>query len=74
MAVFGGLVFQVPVGRLSDRFDRRIVLVALGLGLAATAITVIFLPRSLPSLVAPAAMLGGFISTLYPVCVAIAND
>jgi len=74
MAVFGGLVFQVPVGRLSDRFDRRMVLVALGLGLAATAITVIFLPRSLPPLVAPAALLGGFISTLYPVCVAIAND
>ena len=74
MAVFGGLVFQVPVGRLSDRFDRRMVLVALGLGLAATAITVIFLPRSLRSLLAPAALLGGFISTLYPVCVAIAHD
>src|SRR5215469_17299066 len=28
MALVGGLVFQVPVGRLSDRYDRRIVLVA----------------------------------------------
>jgi MFS family permease len=74
MAVLGGLVFQIPVGKLSDRFDRRIVLAALGLGLAATAIALIFLPRSLRSLLAPAALLGGFISTLYPVCVAIAHD
>ena len=35
VAVLGGLAFQVPVGRLSDRFDRRIVLAALGLGFAA---------------------------------------
>jgi hypothetical protein len=28
-AVLGGLAFQVPIGRLSDRFDRRIVLAVL---------------------------------------------
>ena len=38
VAVLGGLVFQVPVGRLSDRFDRRIVLAALSLGFAVTAV------------------------------------
>src|SRR6516165_8777642 len=32
VAVLGGLAFQVPVGWLSDRFDRRLVLAALGLG------------------------------------------
>jgi len=31
VAVLGGLAFQVPIGWLSDRFDRRIVLAALGL-------------------------------------------
>ena len=73
VAVLGGLVFQVPVGRLSDRFDRRIVLAALGAGFAA--------PRSpsfAPALAADgpagAALLGGFMSTLYPVCVAQAHD
>jgi len=74
MAVLGGLAFQVPVGWLSDRFDRRIVLVALGLGVAAAAGAIVFLPRSLTFLMLPAALLGGFISTLYPVCVAIAHD
>ena len=29
VAVLGGLAFQIPIGRLSDRFDRRIVLAAL---------------------------------------------
>ena len=36
VAVLGGLAFQIPVGRLSDRFDRRIVLAVLGLGFAGT--------------------------------------
>jgi len=73
-AVLGGLTFQMPVGRLSDRFDRRIVLTALSLGLTATAITVVFLPHSAPFLLPPAALLGGFIATLYPVSVAMAHD
>jgi MFS family permease len=73
-AVLGGLAFQMPVGRLSDRFDRRIVLTALALGLAASAITIVFLPRSAHFLLPLAAMIGGFISTLYPLCVAIAHD
>jgi MFS family permease len=74
VAVLGGLAFQVPVGRLSDRFDRRIVLVALGLGFGATAIALILLPRSSPLILPAAALLGGFMSTLYPVCVANAHD
>ncbi len=74
MAVLGGLAFQLPVGWLSDRFDRRIVLLGLGLGLAATAVAIVLLPRTLTYLWLPTALLGGFISTLYPVCVANAHD
>ncbi|MFC7478600.1 MFS transporter [Dankookia sp. GCM10030260] len=74
VAVLGGLVFQIPVGWLSDRFDRLVVLAALGLGFAATAIALVFLPRSLPVVLPAAALLGGFMSTLYPVCVANAHD
>jgi MFS family permease len=74
VAVVGGLAFQVPVGRLSDRFDRRIVLAALGLGFAGTAAGLVLLPRSSPLILPAAALLGGFMSTLYPVCVANAHD
>lgn len=74
VAVIGGLAFQVPVGRLSDRFDRRLVLTALGLGFAGAAIALVYLPPSLPMILPAAALLGGFMSTLYPVCVANAHD
>ena len=74
VAVLGGLVFQVPVGWLSDGFDRRIILAALAAGFAGTAVVLVVLPHSLPIVLATAALLGGFMSTLYPVCVALAHD
>jgi MFS family permease len=74
VAVLGGLAFQIPVGRLSDRFDRRVVLAALGVGFAITAIALVHLPHTMPVVLPAAALLGGFMSTLYPVCVANAHD
>lgn len=73
-AVLGGLAFQVPVGRLSDRFDRRIVLALLGVGFACSAVVLTNVPYSLWKILPFAALLGGFMSTLYPVCVANAHD
>lgn len=73
-AVIGGLAFQIPVGRLSDRVDRRRVLAGLGLGLAVVTVALAYLPRSLAVVLPAAALFGGFMSTLYPVCVAHAND
>jgi MFS family permease len=74
VTVMGGLAFQVPVGRLSDRFDRRLVLAGLGLGFAAAAIVAILLPRTLFAVLPVAVLLGGLMSTLYPICVAHAHD
>jgi len=74
VAVLGGLALQVPVGRLSDRGDRRIVLAGLALGYSAAAILLVLLPTRLAAVLPVAALLGGFMSTLYPVCVAHALD
>jgi hypothetical protein len=74
VAVLGGLAFQVPVGWLSDRLDRRLVLAALGLGFAGFAVILVHLPHPLALVLPPAALLGGFMSTLYPVCVSDAHD
>jgi len=74
MAVLGGFAFQIPVGRLSDRFDRRVVLALLSLGFAVTALVMVLLPRPLVTILPAAVLLGGFMSTLYPVCVAHAHD
>ncbi len=73
-AVLGGLAFQVPIGRLSDQFDRLIVLSILSFCFAATAIAVVKLPHSRPVILPAAALLGGFMSAMYPVCVANAHD
>ena len=74
VAVLGGLAFQVPVGWFSDAFDRRVVLAVLAAGFAATAIALPMMPRALAFVLPVAALLGGFMSTLYPVCVAHALD
>ena len=41
VAVLGGLAFQVPIGRLSDSFDRCIVLAAHDLGFAGAAVALL---------------------------------
>jgi MFS family permease len=74
VAVLGGFAFQIPVGRLSDRFDRRKVLASLSLGFAGAALVIVLVPRRLATILPAACLLGGFMSTLYPVCVAHAHD
>jgi MFS family permease len=74
VAVLGGLALQVPVGRLSDRKDRRMVLAGLAVAYAAVVFLLLAMPRSLAAVLPVAALLGGFMSTLYPVCVAHALD
>ena len=68
-------MIQVPIGLLSDRMDRRIVLV--GIGAAACAIgAVLAIGGGLPQLaiIALVAAFGGMIYSMYPVIVAHAND
>ena len=73
VAVLGGLAFQVPVALLSDRFDRRIVLVGLCTGLAVAAVALVRLPHAVLLILPAAALFGGLMSSLYPVCVAPAH-
>ncbi len=73
-AVLGGLAFQVPIGRLSDRFDRRIVLACLGASFMITAVVILWLPPNLAVILPVAAVFGGLMSTMYPVSVAHAHD
>src|SRR5262249_59308110 len=64
----------VPVGWWSDRADRRRVLATLAVGFAVAAVALVLLPHGMPIVLTVAALLGGFLSTLYPVCVAHAHD
>lgn len=73
-AIFGGLCFQIPVGWLSDRFDRRVVAATLAGCLSVTALCLALLTLPVPAIMVLTFLLGGFMSTVYPVCVAHAND
>lgn len=73
--VFGGLVFAWPIGRYSDRVDRRRVLaLACGLVVAICLIITVTTAEGLIGLLIQGALLGGFIFATYPICVAHTND
>ncbi|HVM82408.1 MAG TPA: MFS transporter [Candidatus Binatia bacterium] len=73
LAIFGGMILQVPAGKLSDRFDRRLVAGFCALGFAAVASSLQF-ARGTLAFEPLWLLLGGFMSIIYPVSVAHAND
>lgn len=71
----GGMLAQWPVGRLSDRVDRRLVLVGMGAATAAAALSiVIFAPTVFPVAILTAVLVGIFTQPLYAIAVAHAFD
>ncbi|MCX5516090.1 MFS transporter [Kaistia algarum] len=74
-AVLGGAITQVPLGRLSDRFDRRYVLI----GVAAAAIVVsvaisLLAPTNSWVVIGLVTLFGGMVYPMYGLAVAHAND
>jgi MFS family permease len=84
VSLVGGVLAQYPVGHLSDRMDRRIVIVAVCLGALAAGLALALLGgfggldpsgavgRGL--LIGLSALFGCFIYTQYSLCVAHTND
>jgi MFS family permease len=74
-ALLAGALFQLPVGFASDRFDRRMVLLALAVVAACTEAFFVFArPAGTIENLAAAAVFGGAVYAMYPVIVAHAND
>ncbi|WP_323810695.1 MFS transporter [Sphingobium baderi] len=73
IVILGGVALQWPLGRLSDRHDRRQVIVG-----SFTAAALVSLALSLigggPLLMGLGALFGGLSFALYPLCVAHCND
>ena len=75
LTVLGGLLLQWPVGMLSDRLDRSLVLPALGIILAVISLFLLLFSRySLGILLGTTAVFGGIFFSIYPVAVARAHD
>jgi MFS family permease len=73
--VLGGLLFQWPVGAITDRFDRSQVLPVLSCALAVfCGLMILTIQSSLTVLLAGSIVFGGLMFTIYPTAVARAHD
>lgn len=73
--IIGGLVLQWPIGKLSDTFDRRLVII--GVAVATTIVCLAIMNKDVHNgtgLLALGALFGGLAFTLYPLAVAYMND
>ena len=71
---FGGLLFQYPIGYLSDRYDRRYLIIAVTAIGALAAVFALISGDSFVSLLVVALIIGGTSNPLYSLLLAYAND
>ena len=75
IGVLSAMLFQMPVGFLSDRFPRSRVVFGLALaGLAAALLATVAAKTSTIALFLTTGLFVGFIASLYPVCLALTHD
>ncbi|WP_373086456.1 MFS transporter [Sneathiella sp.] len=76
IVIFGGVILQWPVGKLSDRFDRRQVLLVTTMLSGAFAIMAMFAGErgDYLTFLVSAGLFGGFSVPLYSLCIAHTND
>ncbi|MDT9599090.1 MFS transporter [Sphingosinicella rhizophila] len=72
--ILGGVALQWPLGRLSDRFDRRKIIVLAFVGAASASLLIALVGTPGPGLMLIASLFGGMTFALYPLCVAHTND
>ncbi len=75
LPVLAGALSQVPIGYLSDRMDRRKVLVAVACAALVADLVFVFMPvTGTTGLLALSAGFGAAIYAMYPIIIAHAND
>ena len=74
IAILGGVALQWPLGRLSDLYDRRQVIVLSFAATLCVSLAISLLARAGSGLLILGAMFGGLSFALYPLCVAHCND
>jgi len=74
-AIFlGGMLLQYPIGWLSDRYDRRYLIIGVSAISSLTAVAGFMLDNSFNQLMLIAFVLGGMSNPLYSLLLAYAND
>jgi MFS family permease len=70
----GGVCFQWPIGRLSDRYDRRRVLAVVTFAAAFAALTANLVGHAFVALLSATFLFGGMMIPMYSLALAYAND
>lgn len=74
ITIAGGFVLQWPIGKLSDMFDRAVIITLLGLTVIIVCLIISFAPLPNIAVYTISFFLGGLCFTLYPVCIAQVCD
>lgn len=74
IVILGGVALQWPLGRLSDRYDRRVVIIISFAVVALVSLALALTASGGFGLLALGALFGGLSFALYPLCVAHCND
>lgn len=70
----GGLLFQYPIGWISDRTDRRQLIMAVSIACAGVTLLAALVPMPFTALVGVALLIGGCANPLYALLLAHTND
>jgi MFS family permease len=70
----GGLLLQYPIGWISDRVDRRALIIAMALLGAGGAMVPLLVPDNFDAILVAAFMIGGTSNPLYALIIAYTND
>jgi MFS family permease len=73
--IFGAMLAQLPIGRLSDKMDRRYVLAGIGIATSIVAfLTHPLIGYGMLYMAIGAMLLGSCIMVIYPICISHIND
>jgi MFS family permease len=72
--VLGGAIFQLPLGRISDHFDRRLVLLFSSFCGVLISLVFVFMPVQGNMLLLMSVLWGGTVMTAYSICLAHTSD
>ncbi|MDX2346523.1 MAG: MFS transporter [Legionella sp.] len=72
--ILGGMLLQYPVGKCSDLFDRRLVVIIISLGAIIASVMLIETIHIYIYALVLTTLFGGFATTVYPICISYACD
>ncbi|MBA7574087.1 putative MFS-type transporter YcaD [subsurface metagenome] len=72
--LLGSLIFQWPIGWISDHVNRRVAMVGMSVVVIVACVAAIFLPKGDPLFFAVIVILGGAAMPMYSLSIAYAND